>query len=135
MPPPPYPTLLGSLVVFAGTIVVGVGLLPGHKSRKWTAKSNAIGTCIIGGGAGVSFLGTARKLSPGDIQLLNWGLLVLAVLLIVAILAPYVTPRVNPLARLGKDHHADTKDGDAGDPDNAEDDLSIYMIAFQDRVP
>lgn len=128
--PPSLPTIIGGLVVLAGTMIAFVGLLPGYKRPGWRQTASAVGVLVVGVGTAASFLGGALHLNRSDYDALSWGLFALAILLILAILAPYHLPP----ARLNeaRDDHA-TRD-EPGDANDGEGGVSVYVIVYEGRV-
>ena len=122
--------------MLAGTIIALVGFLPGYELRGWREKTGAAGACFIGGGTALSFLGSADHLSRTDIDILNWGLLGVALLLIVLVLAPYLAPRfcLGTRLRLRKNHHAGDEHGEPDNPEDSEDHTAIYAMAYKHAV-
>jgi len=128
--PPSYPTLIGGLIVLAGTLVVLVSLLPGYDLPGWREKASAYGALIIGIGTALSFLGGALHPDRSEYDVLSWGLLALAVLLIATVSAPYITARL----RLAKRNRERKKRNKTPDTEDAEDHLSIYVLACERHV-
>jgi hypothetical protein len=125
-----YPTLVGGLVVLAGTMIAFVGFLPGYERAGWRESSGAVGAAVIGLGTAASFVGSATHLNRTGYDILNWGLLGLALLLIVSILTPYYPPRFG----LGKRNHEGKGHDKRADREDTEDDVAIYMTACEHRV-
>ncbi|HTW43496.1 MAG TPA: hypothetical protein VMD79_14405 [Solirubrobacteraceae bacterium] len=100
--PPSTLTFVGALVVLVGTVIVILGsYLPGVRKQHWNGGATTVGNCVVGLGSAAAFLGLSKKLTSGELELLPWALLVLALVLIVMSGGPYWFPRV--LAKLRKD--------------------------------